>query len=127
MENMAARYLSTTAFPCTSQRKFATLLISCLDTDHRDEFSDAPQGVRDDYPEYAGPTQKPISTQREWTGLEAASTSPQRRLGDMNPLIFWLVIAVAAVVIIAASVGGAVGGAAAVRKSQSKTASPVIR
>lgn len=86
---------------------------------HRDNFSDAPQVVLDDYPEYVSTTQKLISTSSEGLKPEA---NPRRRLGDMNARTFWLLIALVVVVIIAASVGGAVGGVAAVRKSHTKDA-----
>src|SRR5205814_1250069 len=93
------------------RRNFATLL---KDPPYSHNFSDAPQVANGDYPEYVAPKQNPVPTAiSEAIEPAIASAGPlRRRLGDMNVLTFWLLIAVAAIVIIGASVGGAVGGTA---------------
>jgi hypothetical protein len=90
-----------------------------MDPRYSHNFSDAPQVANGDYPEYVAPKQNPVPTAiNEAIEPAIASAGPlRRRLGDMNALTFWLLIAVAAIVIIAASVGGAVGGTASARKN----------
>lgn len=119
---MATRYLFPTCYSSTYLGKLCNNLAlanSVSDSSHNREFSGAPQVVLDNYPELVA-TQKAFYTSGGRTELEV--TRPRRRLGDMNPLLFWLLIFVAAAIIIAASVGGAVGGALAVQKSQKATA-----
>lgn len=126
---MAARYLSTPAFLCTSQTQLCNLA-NASDPRYSRNFSDETQVAHYDYPEYAAPKkQKPVPTAiGEAIEPVISSTSPlRRRLGDMNAFTFWLLIAVIGIVIIAASVGGAVGGTASARENQTTAKTATLR
>ena len=59
----------------------------------------------------------PLGTQIVVAEEKRASPLLRNRLGDMNPLTFWIITGIIALVIVGASVGGAVGGTLAVRNS----------